>query len=249
MRATTIDEVIELLEEIIEESKATNNTSGYFAALYQKVTIAVKEKLNTDYFDNDQRMELLDIQFANRYFEAHFDYKNGKVVTQSWEKAFTHSTDNKLIVLQHLLLGINAHINLDLGIAAENTSDGDITVLHDDFNRINEILANMVDEIQQDLARIWSPLVKLLKWLKNIDNLLIDFSMNRARDGAWKFATELANCMHDDKENLILKRDSKIANFAQSIIPASLIIRLVFWFVRIGERGTTLSRIKALEKR
>ncbi len=248
MRATTIDEVIDLLEGIIEESKALESTTGYFAALYQKVTISVKEKLNTGYFDNDQRMELLDVQFANRYFEAYFNYKNGKTITQSWEKTFKHTTDNKLIVLQHLLLGMNAHINLDLGIAAEKISKENIKELHDDFNRINKLLALMVEEIQQDLARIWPTLSTVLKWLKNIDNFLIDFSMNLARDGAWKFANNLDSITEIKKDKLIKERDSKIANFAQSIIPTSWIIRLVFGIVRISERGTTISRIKALEK-
>jgi hypothetical protein len=247
MKAATIDEVIELLEEIINDSKANESTSGYFAALYQKVTISVKEKLNTGYFDDDQRMELLDVQFANRYFEAYFNYKNGNSITQSWEKAFKFSTDNKLIVLQHLLLGMNAHINLDLGIAAEKVSEGKIEALHDDFNRINQLLAEMVEEIQQDLAGIWPILSKILKWLKNIDNFLIDFSMNLARDGAWKFANTLVGRTENERKSLIVERDRKISDFGQSIIPTSLLIRLVFWIVRISERGTILSRIKALE--
>lgn len=248
MKATTIDEVIDLLEVIIQESKAEESTTGYFAALYQKVTISVKEKLNTGYFDDDQRMELLDIQFANRYLEAYFNYKNKLPVTQSWERAFAHTSNNKLIVLQHLLLGMNAHINLDLGIAAEKISTGNIKLLHDDFNRINELLAGMVEEVQQNLASIWAPLLILLKWLKNIDNFLVDFSMNLARDGAWKFANTLNKTTVNDKENIILERDSKIANFTQSIIPKSWILRTIFWIVQIGERGTTSSKIKALEK-
>lgn len=248
MKASTIDEVIELLEEIITDSKAQQSTMGYFAALYQKVTISVKEKLNTAYFDDDQRMELLDVQFANRYFDAYFNTKNGNSITQSWEKAFNYSTDNKLIVLQHLLLGMNAHINLDLGIAAEKISAGKMDALHDDFNRINQLLAEMVEEIQQDLSAIWPTLSRVLKWMKNIDNFLIDFSMLKARDGAWKFANKLVNQTESEKETIILERDKKIAAFGQSIIPTHWFLRLVFWIVRLGERGTILSRITSLEK-
>ena len=40
---TTIDEVIAVLEDIILKSEQTNSPAGYFAALYQKVTIKVKE--------------------------------------------------------------------------------------------------------------------------------------------------------------------------------------------------------------
>ena len=71
MEAKTTDEVILFLEEIIQTSKKEESSLGYFAALYQKVTISVKEKLNTNYFDDDARMEQLDVVFANRYLTAH----------------------------------------------------------------------------------------------------------------------------------------------------------------------------------
>ena len=46
------------------------------------------------------------------------------------------------VILQHLLLGINAHINLDLGIAAVETSPGNqLAPLKNDFDMINKLLA------------------------------------------------------------------------------------------------------------
>ena len=72
--------------------------------------------------------------------------------------------------------------------------------------------------------------------------------MNRARDGAWKFANTLFATNAMDKEKLIRERDDKIAKFAQSIIPYSWFIKSIFWVVRIGEKGTVSLRIKALEK-
>ena len=86
----TIDDVISTLEEIIVESEQTNNPLGYFAALYQRVTIVVKEGIEKDYFDDGARMEKLDILFAKRYMDAWQAWKNNEPVTQSWEKAFTH---------------------------------------------------------------------------------------------------------------------------------------------------------------
>jgi len=57
MTTTSIDEVIEILETIIETSKNEQSTMRYFAALYQKVTIEIKSRLGTNYFDDDERME------------------------------------------------------------------------------------------------------------------------------------------------------------------------------------------------
>ena len=79
MTPKTIEEVIETLEQIIQSSKTQENPMGYFAALYYKVTISVKDKLGENYFKDDQRMEQLDVIFANRYLSA---YKNILKVNQ-----------------------------------------------------------------------------------------------------------------------------------------------------------------------
>ena len=91
MTTTSIDEVIEILETIIETSKSEQSTMRYFAALYQKVTIEIKSRLGTNYFDDDARMKKLDVIFANRYLSAYDDYKNGKAITKSWKMAFKYS--------------------------------------------------------------------------------------------------------------------------------------------------------------
>jgi len=248
MLANTIDEVIEQLEAIIQTSIEDESTLGYFAALYQKVTINVKNKLNQSYFDDDQRMEQLDVIFANRYLMAYTDYKEEKDISASWKVAFNLSNDHHLIVLQHLLLGMNAHINLDLGIAAaEITNARSIHTLHSDFNKINDILSSLVEEVQNDLARIWPFLFKILKWAKKVDDFLVNFSMNIARDGAWKFANELILVdATPSRKPMILERDNKISELATLITNHRILVKILFKIIRFGERGNPSDKIKAL---
>ena len=106
----SIDEVIAALGNIILESKKNKDTSGYFAALYRNVTIRVKEGIAGNKFENGPRMEKLDIVFASRYLDAYQAWKNKQPVSASWMKAFNISTHYWPIVLQHLLMGMNAHI-------------------------------------------------------------------------------------------------------------------------------------------
>lgn len=250
MIATTIDEVIERLEQIIQESKNEESPLGYFAALYHNVTLIVKDKLNKGYFDDDARMEQLDIIFANRYLSAYYDYKQGKQITASWKSGFKASEDRNLIVLQHLLLGINAHINLDLGIAAaEISTESTIGKLEPDFNRINEILSSLVDEVQEDLARIWPTLLKILNYLKKTDELVINFSMELARNGAWKFARTLVDKKGLEKEELIKKRDDKILKISKRLTNYGFLVKIVLKIIRISERGKPSDKIKMLEKK
>ena len=179
----TIDDVISRLEHIIEVSESENSTFGYFAALYLKVTRQVKNGIQTGFFDDGPRMEKLDVVFASRYLDAYDAYHKKEAVTDSWKVAFEIADWYWPIVLQHLLVGMNAHINLDLGIAAATVMEGkDINDLHDDFNKINTILSGLVGEVEQDLSKIWPTLAAILRWTRGVDNFLVDFSMELARD-------------------------------------------------------------------
>ena len=243
----TIDDVIGILQDIINESIENKSPLGYFAALYQKVTIKVKEGIQNDYFDDNQRMEKLDIIFAKRYIEAYYNYQNNKPITSSWKKAFGIANKYWYVVLQHLLVGMNAHINLDLGIAAAEVSkEQDIQNLHSDFNKINDILSSLVNDVQDDLAKVYPFLKKILIWTKDVDDFLVDFSMELARNGAWDFAVELANTPAIDFDNTIHKRDIKITEKADLVISLGFIPKLIFMIIRVSEKGTVAQKINDL---
>jgi len=123
--AKTIDEVIEQLDEIIARSHSENGRLGYFATLYRNVTVEVKRGIAQGRFENGPRMERLDVTFANRYLTALGCYLRGEQASKCWVTAFKAATEWPPIVLQHLLLGMNAHINLDLGAAAAIVCPGD----------------------------------------------------------------------------------------------------------------------------
>lgn len=244
----TIDQVIIYLDAIILKSQDDNNPLGYFAALYRKVTIKVKEGIQNNIFDNGPRMERLDVIFASRYLEAYFSYEKNKTITSSWQEAFNLSKNYWPIVLQHLLIGMNAHINLDLGIAAAEVSKGEnIENLKDDFNKINTILSDLVMEVENDLSRIWPTLKKVLKWTRGVDNFLVDFSMAIARDGAWKFAVQLANTPEERLKAAIAERDIKVTQKGKIITNPGKIVGIILGVIRLGERGTVSKKIKDLK--
>ncbi|NQX77787.1 DUF5995 family protein [Gilvibacter sp.] len=247
MGATTIDAVIHELQDIVDTAIAQEDTLGYFAALYLKVTQRVKEKIDAGFFDDNPRMERLDVVFANRYIEAYQQYKNGEKPTNSWQVAFDATVDNKIIVLQHLLAGMNAHINLDLGIAAAQITDpANIASLENDFNKINEVLGELLTEVQDSLARIWPTLLWILRKTKNVDDFLVNFSMSVAREGAWKYANEMVVLQGAAWDQEIVARDLKIEKLGRSIVRPGRIERFIFWIIRISERGSVNSKIKEL---
>lgn len=239
MPAQTIDEVIQQLDSIIDSAYSQKSRQGYFAALYRKVTIQVKEGISSGFFENGERMERLDVIFANRYLDAFRHYLENKAPTRSWQLVFETSKHWWPIVLQHLLLGMNAHINLDLGIAAARTSPGAaILDLKEDFNRINEILAALVDGVERQLAQIW-PTLKLLDHISGrTDEAVINFSIEKARDHAWKVAQDLARLDPSDQMSRIDALDKDIVKLGRLIRNPGIVIGSVNRVIRLGEKGT-----------
>jgi glucose/arabinose dehydrogenase len=160
MPASTIEEVITQLDEIIARSRREKSRVGFFAALYRQVTMNVKEGIASDRFEDGARMERLDVIFANRYLEALQHFRAGTPTGKCWQAAFQAAPSWRLLILQHLLLGINAHINLDLGAAAAQTCPGEnLPALKRDFEEINAILSDLLDkklrETPMTLCRIF----------------------------------------------------------------------------------------------
>jgi hypothetical protein len=249
MQVKTIDEVISALEVIIQQTLKDENPMGYFAVLYHRVTVTVKQGIATSYYSDCARMEKLDVLFANRYLEAYAQFQQGQPCTQSWQYAFDTSKKFWPTVMQNLLLGINAHINLDLGIAAVQTCPGEgIHALKDDFDKINMVLASMVADVEKSMVAIWPTLKVLLEKIGKVDSFLVNFSLEQARNGAWKFATELATMSPAGQQDAIVKRDKKIAEIALLVSKPGFFISSLFMFVRLGEIGSVAKKMAALQE-
>lgn len=244
----SIDEVIAELGTIINDSINTNSRAGYFAALYQKVTIRVKEGIANGEFDDNARMEKFDVIFAMRYLEAIKQWKNGTRPTAPWQVAFDTTNRTFPLVLQHLLLGMNAHINLDLGIAAVGLSrqlNQDIQLLRKDFMSINAILGALTLEVSNQINRV-SPLLSLFGLHATNTSLLIQFSLSNARDGSWNFAEELSEKAGDDFDQCIQTRADTIKKLGSAIINTSGLIRITMLVIYIFEWKIPRKIIKVL---
>lgn len=242
----TIDEIILKLDEIVEKCKQQGLRSGYFAILYRHVTIRIKQGILAGEFEDNPRMERLDVIFAIRFIDAFEAYYNDQPLTESWKKAFEAADTSSLIVMQHLLLGINAHINLDLGVAASETQNGnDISQIKNDFEKINSILSSMVDGVKANISKI-SPLFGfLISLAKGKDEMLLNFSIGLARDGAWKFAGEYHTCPDQPAEIVI--RDLKIANIAHGLINTGKWLSFLLSIIRFTEFRSDKRNMEILE--
>jgi len=184
--ATTYDETIGGLTAIVDRSGAAADRIGYFAAMYLAVTHTVRARADAGGFQDAARMERFATRFAGRYLDAHDAWRAGAPCPLSWRVAFEAAGRWRPVILQHLLLGMNAHINLDLGVTASTLADaGSLEHVRADFDAINDVLATLVDGCQQALDSVspWMGLVDRIG--RSGDETMVRFSLVVARRQAW----------------------------------------------------------------
>jgi uncharacterized protein DUF5995 len=245
--AQDIDEVVAELDDIIAAAIANQRRLGLFAALYRQVTLRVRQGIADNFFDDGPRMARLDTVFANRYLTALATWDAGGAPSKCWQFAFDASRRADLIIVQHLLLGINAHINLDLGIAAATVCPGaQLPGLHADFDRINQILSALTDGVKRVVAR-FSPMIHLLDELGGtVEDEIINFSMTRARDDAWQHAELLAAQPAAQQAATIAMIDSKATFLARLVAEPGRLITLALDAIHLGERQDLPAIIEAI---
>ncbi len=232
----TIADVINALDIVVRDSIRTQSRAGYFAALYKRMTMAVSEGIQRGQFQDGPRMEALDILFAQRYLTAFHAFKNSTECSSSWQHALTGCGNRSLIVLQHLLLGINAHVNLDLAIAAAKLAPGDaIHALEKDFNHINVLIASLIDDVQKSLEEVWFPMRLLRDVINKQGTAVLNFSMTTARKTAWANAVLLANLNDPDKTAHIKTMDNMVRNVGNRITNPGLWPQMLMRIIRFTE--------------
>src|SRR5215472_2088197 len=239
MPAESIDDVIRALDGIIDWAWNEKSRLGYFAALYRRVTRAVLDGIANNQFQNGPLMERLDVNFAGRYVEAFEQFRYGQEPTSSWQIAFRAAHWWRPIVAQQLLAGINAHINLDLSIAAAVTAPGDqLPGLQADFDQINQVLAGLVSTVEKEVATV-SPLLGLLETLSlKTDSAIIDFSLDAARKFAWDHALKMATLTPEQMKSAIHDLDLEAAKFGRMVVSPPWLIKVELMPVRIFETSS-----------
>src|SRR3954452_14159894 len=247
MQAQGIDDVLKILDGIIADCKAKRDPLGYFPALYRQVTLKVKAGIAEGFFDNGPRMERFDALFANRYFAAYQAFCSGGQPSKSWQVAFQFTQSGQLIILQDLLVGINAHINLDLGVVTGETFQGAaLQGFHDDFNKINQVLSTLLPKVEATVDA-FSPLLGILAKIGGKDAIAaLDFSMDAARDDAWMHASLLSLLPPEAWPMTVRTIDDKVAFLGKLIAQPSGIVAQAVDLIRETESKDVPAIIDAL---
>jgi len=237
-RPETIDDVLVAFDEVLDWAKEKRSPIGYFPAVYRGVTASVKEQVDAGNFEDCDRIVRFDVAFANRYLDAFHGWRHGEQITGAWRKSFEAGTEpkltKKLTILQHLLLGVNAHMNLDLGCAASAIAPGaQFRLLESDFLAINKILDTLVDHDRLAVDGL-SPRLHALDRFGKLSDLFVRLDIHQRRHHSWDLGMRLAEIVDDSRDTEIAKVDAEVVRDSHRVIHPRWI---AWWLFRYAKRG------------
>ncbi len=226
----TVGRVLEAtIERLRSEALAADDASGYFVAMYARVTDRVHTAITEHRFGDGERME----RFARTFVDWYLGPRDGtRPRPTCWKSADDVAGDRGLLIVQHLLLGINAHVNHDLPQVVVELAgiDDSLDQLRPDFDAINDILAETQPEILRDLGRVsgWTQLAA-----SRGGGRVFNFSLARARSQAWQSAQRLHRLDDATRRHEVTELDRLVAVLAHLITrpsaPVSWLLKIPRW--------------------
>jgi len=214
---------------------AAGDASGYFPALYSRVTERIGASIKAGKFDDGPLLDRFATQFASHYLLAAHDHAQAP---KCWQACWNVAGDQRLLIVQHLLLGINAHVNYDLARAVVEIADerGDLLSIRHDFDTVNDVLADTYVDVIKDLERV-------SRWVNSAARLgggrAFNFSLTLARTRAWQAASAMYPLSADGRRSYSEELDRLVSVLAYLITkPAPLLRPLVSLARRLEEHDS-----------
>jgi len=227
--ADTIDKVVATMEQIIDWSIAHQDRRGYFIALYYNMTLAIRKAILDGEFADAERMEALAVHFFARYFNAFEQYNAGELPSRVWLHAFESTQLDEYVILQHMASGVNAHINLDLGVATARTAPADaLSDLLGDYFKIDEIIGSSYLLIDARLDTISPVYRRLTDAASGLAFWLVNFSVQTAREAAWRLAENLAYLEPTDQLSVMARRDRRTTQLGKLILQRGRLVDAIW---------------------
>ncbi len=195
----SIDQVAESLTALEELFRSTKDNRGIFVVAYKAMTdklvstVRDQETGETQTFENLAWIKKYLVIFADFYRKSLYGHIQGRAIPKVWQFAFEKAENNKgVISLQHLMLGINAHIVHDLPLTLDRigidlASTPQLKSMKTDHDKVNQVLAEATNQIQNKVTRFqasqgYSILEKIIGPL---DEWVAKYYFEQQRERAW----------------------------------------------------------------
>ncbi|HSR66457.1 MAG TPA: DUF5995 family protein [Acidobacteriota bacterium] len=241
-------QILGKLDQVVQEALRKNDRIGYFAAFNHRLVREVEIAIERGYFVDAERTAALLKALSCRYLDALGSYRQENGLARCWRSAFQATRSKRFIILQHLLLALNAHVNLDLGIAVNRVAPtpARLKEIEEDYRRLRRILQEMVAQVQRRIVVI-SPWIGLLDRLgQRRKERFILFSTRAAGRAAWKVAKDLSTLNSQQQRELLRSLDGVVLASQRRLEGRKLHVRCALWLIRRKESRDVRANIRFL---
>jgi hypothetical protein len=202
------DKLLNVMQELIDNWQPAKDRRAIFLQCYRTMTANTLTAVADGRFRDATWTANLLHRFADYYFTALDVYEKGQNPTSPvWQFTFDAAQQNKSNVLQHMFLGVNAHINYDLALTLYGVLHEEWPTLtpaqrdgrYQDYCLVNDIIAETIDQVQDEVVERESPLLALVDWLGGrMDEFVIVEMLTGWRGEVWRKGVEMVEAADDD---------------------------------------------------
>ena len=212
-----------------EAWERTNDHRYLFLRCYATMTSRMLAGIDAGRFQDGPWVARLLDRFAEYYFDALAAYEHRAPGTPAiWQLAHDRSRGESLHVLQHIMLGINAHINYDLVLTLHEvllpewpTMDAAVRQRRmADHETVNAIIAETIDTVQDEIIEKHSPMMDLVdKLMGRMDEWMLAELIRGWRKEVWHEAMAmLAATSPEEKEEIRREVEYRALRKAEQIL-------------------------------
>jgi len=204
------------MQSLLEQWEPLADRRAIFLACYWRMTRNMLASLDRGVFNDPAWVNDLLEHFAGYYFNALDAYNGNPLASPAiWQQTFSAAADPRTRSLQHLMLGVNAHINYDLVLALIDVLEPEWATLdqscrlqrYADHCHINQIIAHTIDEVQDEVLERYSPAMELVDRLfGRLDELLIARLISGWRDQVWRQVMQWVEAPSPEQRGSLLQQ-------------------------------------------
>ena len=217
-----VDERLARTESYLRER---GDRRAVFLTVYVRMTATVRDAIDGGAFVDAEWAAAYLVAFAERYRRAlvAFERRAFGSLPRPWLLAFAAAARGETLVAQDALLGINAHIAYDLTYTLGDVGiDSDRGVKREDHDRINAILARLVQTAQDALVEAYDAvgIAGIDRLLDPFDDRLALLGLKALREFAWRNAVLRADLPAWAGEPYVDWRTETVATGAAAVLLA-----------------------------
>lgn len=187
-------DMLQQMDAHVRNWQQKNDQRQVFLSCYRMMTANMLLAIEENKFHDREWVSKLLHHFADYYFEAVVCYDCGNNVPLVWQEVHEITIQNKLLKVQSLMIGVNAHINYDLVLALYDLLQPDWNHLsaterenrYRDHCKVNDIIAATIDKVQDEILE---PSSLVMRWIDvafgRLDEYLLSRLITNWRQDVW----------------------------------------------------------------